>query len=67
MNLPDPAFVYPEPPPTVIDTEFVRSGRRWRVSVVTNTFIIATATDALLDKHGEPSRLSDVIRIILPL
>ena len=51
--------------PTKYGEEFDQDGRRWRVSVVTNTFIIATATDAVLDNHNEPKRDSDVIKVML--
>ena len=49
--------------PTTIDAEFNRDGRRWRVTVVVDTFIIATAVDAVLDSHREPSRSSDIIKV----
>ena len=51
--------------PTAIGLEFNRNGRRWRVSVVVDTFIIGTAIDAVLDDHNEPARESDIIRVAI--
>ena len=49
----------------VMNTIFDRDGRTWRVSVVAGTFIIGTAINAVLDSHGEPSRDSDIIKVML--
>ena len=51
--------------PTAIGLEFNRDGRRWRVASLCDTFVIATAIDAVLDNHGEPSRSSDIIKVML--
>ena len=51
------------PVPTAIGLEFNRDGRRYRVGSVVDTFVIATAIDAVLDNHGEPSRSSDIIKV----
>ena len=48
-----------------LDTEFDRNGRTWRVTVVTDTFIIATAIDAERDERGELVNDYDVIKVNL--
>lgn len=60
-----PPVIINDPVPTAIGLEFNRNGRTWRVSVVVDTFIIATAIDAVLDNHSEPSRSSDIIKVML--
>ena len=50
-------------PVATMDTTFVRSGRTWCVTVVTDTFIIATATDAERDARGELVNDYDVIKV----
>ncbi|MCH9712683.1 MAG: hypothetical protein K0U20_08685 [Proteobacteria bacterium] len=49
----------------IMDTTFDRNGRTWRVTCVAGTFVIGTAVDAQLDDNGEPSRESDIIRVML--
>lgn len=51
--------------PMIIDHTFNRGGRKWRVSVVADTFVIGTAVDAQLDTRGEPVRDSDIIKVML--
>ncbi len=41
---------------------FKRNNREWRVSVITGTFILGTATDAKLDGDG-PISSDDIIRV----
>ena len=41
---------------------FRRNNRDWRVSVITDTFIMGTATDAKLDGDG-PISSDDIIRV----
>lgn len=48
---------------TTIDATFNRNGRTWRVTVVTDTFIIATATDAERDKRGDLVNSFDIIKV----
>lgn len=47
--------------PTEIGAEFDRDGRRWRVSVVTDHFIIATG----IRVAGEPELDTDTIKVML--
>jgi len=51
--------------PKALDHTFNRNGRKWRVSCLCDTFVIGTAVDAVLDDKGEPSRESDIIRVML--
>ena len=41
---------------------FKRNNREWRVSVVTDTFILGTATDAKMDDDG-PVKADDIINV----
>ena len=52
-------------PVATIDTTFNRNGRTWCVTVVTDTFIIATAVDAERDARGELVNDYDVIKVML--
>ena len=51
--------------PLIIDHTFNRNGRKWRVTVVADTFVIGTAIDAQRDSNGEVSRETDIIRVML--
>ena len=52
-----------DPVPTTLDTTFSRAGRIWCVTVVTDTFIVATATDAERDKRGDLVNAYDIIKV----
>jgi len=56
---------YGVPVPRTLDTTFERDGRTWRVTVSTDTFIIATAVDAERDERGEVINDYDVIQVKL--
>ena len=49
--------------PGVIDHMFNRDGRTWRVTVVTDTFIIGTAIDAERDARGELINDYDIVKV----
>lgn len=51
--------------PPFIGMEFRQEGRTWRVTSLVDTFVIGTAVDAVLNSHGEPSRESDIIKVML--
>ena len=46
-----------------LDTQFDRDGRTWCVTVVTDTFIIATAIDAERDARGELVNDYDILKV----
>ena len=46
-----------------LDSTFGRDGRTWRVTVVTDTFIIGTAIDAERDARGELVNDYDIIKV----
>ena len=50
-------------PVATIDTTFNRDGRTWCVTVVTDTFIIATAVDAERDARGELVNECDIMKV----
>ena len=51
--------------PNAIDHTFNRDGRKWRVTVVTGTFIIGTAIDAERDARGEVINDYDILKVEL--
>ena len=50
-------------PVATIDHTFNRNGRTWRVTVVTDTFIIGTAIDAERDARGELVNDYDILKV----
>ena len=49
--------------PDKIGALFIHHDRQWRCTVITDNFIIGTATDAELNARGEPLYFYDITKV----